>query len=162
MNTHLRKAQHADIPFLRKMLYEAVFWRDSGKNPSLEEGLAYPDVQKSLSNWGERDGDAAVVATIQGVPVGAAWYRFWTDENYIRGYIDEITPVLVIGVDSYHRHQGIGAKMIERLIDYASKQSIQNISLMVSKDNYAINLYRQEGFREYADKGDSLLMVRKT
>ncbi len=51
--------------------------------------------------------------------------------------------------------------MIEWLIDYGSKHSIQKISLMVSKDNYAINLYKQQGFLEYADKGDSLLMVRK-
>ena len=88
-------------------------------------------------------------------------HGFWTDGNFIRGYIDEITPVLVIGVQSDYRHQGIGTKMIEWLIDYASKHSIQKISLMVSKDNYAINLYRQQGFLEYADKGDAFIMVRK-
>ena len=27
MNIILRGSQHSDIPFLRKMLYEAVFWR---------------------------------------------------------------------------------------------------------------------------------------
>jgi hypothetical protein len=30
MNMLLRESQPSDLPFLREMLYEAVFWRDSG------------------------------------------------------------------------------------------------------------------------------------
>ena len=161
MKLFLRKSQHSDVPFLREMLYEAVFWRATVNKPSFEEGLAYPDVSKSLADWGKRDGDTAVVATINSFPIGASWYRFWTDDNFIRGYIDEITPVIVIAVQSDYRHQGIGGKMIEWLIDYATKHSIQRVSLSVSKDNYAINLYKQQGFLEYADIGDAFLMVRK-
>lgn len=156
----LRKSQPAETPFLREMLYEAVFWRDGINKPSFEEGLAYPEVSKSLAGWGERDGDTAVVATLNSVPIGAAWYRFWTEEDYINGYIHEKIPVVVIGVHSDYRHQGVGTKMIKWLIDHASKQAIGKISLSVSKDNYAINLYRQQGFQEYTDKGDMLLMVR--
>jgi ribosomal protein S18 acetylase RimI-like enzyme len=143
------------------MLYEAVFWRAGANKPSFEEGLAYPDVSKSLADWGKRDGDKAVVASINSVPVGASWYRFWTDDSFIRGYIDETTPVLVIGVRRDYRRQGVGTKLIEWLIDYASKHAIQRMSLMVSKDNHAIDLYSQQGFLEYADAGDSLLMVRE-
>ena len=161
MNILLRESQHSDIPFLRKMLYEAVFWRVGVNKPSFEEGLAYPDVNKSLADWGKRNGDTAVVAIVNSISVGAAWYRFWNDGNFIRGYIDETTPVLVIGVHGDYRHQGIGTKMIEWQIDQASMYSIQRISLMVSKDNCAINLYRQQGFLEYADKGDAVIMVRK-
>jgi ribosomal protein S18 acetylase RimI-like enzyme len=50
--------------------------------------------------------------------------------------------------------------MMAWLIDRASEQGIQQISLSVSKDNYAINLYRQQGFLEHTDKGDMLLLVR--
>ena len=53
-------------------------------------------------------------------------------------------------------------RMIEYLIDHASKHAIQKVSLSVSKDNHALNLYRQQGFLEYADTGDALLMVRRT
>ena len=161
MNILLRESQHSDTPFLRKMLYESVFWRASVNKPSFEEGLADPEVSKTLADWGERDGDIAVVALVNSIPVGAAWYRFWNDRNFDRGYVDENTPVLAIGVHRDYRHQGIGRRMIGWLIDYASKHAIQRISLMVSKDNYAINLYRQQGFLEYADKGDALIMVRK-
>jgi ribosomal protein S18 acetylase RimI-like enzyme len=162
MTIRLREAQDADLGFLREMLYEAVFWRASVDKPSFEEGLAYPDVSRSLADWGKRDGDTAVVATLHSRPIGASWYRFWTDDHFIRGYIDESTPVLVIGVHRDYRHQGVGTRMIEWLIDRASERAVQRISLMVSKDNYAINLYRQRGFVEYADRGDAFIMVRKT
>lgn len=161
MNILLRASQHLDILFLRNMLYEAVFWRPSANKPTYEEGLSYPDVSNALADWGKREGDMAVIATINSVPVGAAWFRFWTDHNFTRGYIQEDIPVLAIGVHSDFRHRGIGKKMIEWLIDYASRHAIQKISLCVSKDNYALNLYRQQGFQEYADKGDSILMVRE-
>ena len=161
MNLLLRESHYSDIPFMKKMLYEAVFWRAAVNKPSFEEGLAYPDVSKSLADWGERDGDTAVIAAINTIPAGAAWYRYWTDSNFINGYIEEITPVVVIGVQSAYRHQGIGKRMMEWLIAYASRHAVQKLSLSVSKDNYALNLYRQQGFQEYADTGDQYLMVRK-
>lgn len=149
------------MPFLREMLYEGVFWRASDNKPSFEEGLAYPDVGKALADWGERDGDTAVVATINSIPVGASWYRFWTDGDSINGYIDENTPVLAIAVHRDYRTRGIGTQMIEWLIDRASKHSIPRISLSVSKDNRALHLYREQGFHEHADRGDAFTMVRE-
>jgi ribosomal protein S18 acetylase RimI-like enzyme len=161
MNILLREAQPSDMPFLREMLYEAVFWRDRVDKPGFEEGLAFPEVRNALADWGIRDGDTAVIATINSVAVSAAWYRLWTDDDFTRGYVDEDTPVVAIGVHRDFRHRGIGKKMMRWLIDCASKQAIQQISLCVSKDNYAINLYRQQGFVEYVDIGDSFIMVRK-
>jgi len=160
MILHLRQAQQSDLPFLREMLYEAVYWRDSGNKPAFEEGLAYPDVRKALADWGKRDGDTAVFALVNTTPVGTAWYRFCHDSNFDRGYVDDNTPVLAIGVHPDYRHQGIGRKMMGWLIDYASKHSIQRISLSVSKYNFAIHLYRQQGFLEFVDKGDSFIMIR--
>ena len=160
MTLQLRASQPTDFPFLREMLHEAVFWRPTANKPSFAEGLAYPDVSKVLADWGEREGDTAVVATMNAMPVGAAWYRYWTDTDFMRGYLDETTPVLVIGIHHDYRHQGIGGKLIKWLIDHAANQPIPQMSLMVSKDNYALNLYQQQGFQEYADTGDSLLMIR--
>ena len=157
----LRKSRHSDLPFMREMLYEAVFWRPNPNKPSFEEGLADPGVSNALVDWGERDGDIAVIALVDSIPAGAAWYRFYTNDNFIRGYIDETIPAIAIAVHKEYRRQGIGEKMIEWLIDHASKHNIQKISLMVSKDNHAINLYRKCGFLEYDDKGDSFLMLLK-
>ena len=146
---------------MKEMLYEAVFWRPNPRKPTFEEGLADPGVSNALVDWGEREGDAAVIALVDSMPAGAAWYRFYTNDNGIRGYMNETVPVIVIAVYRNYQRQGIGEKMIEWLIDHASKHNIQKLSLMVSKDNHAIRLYRKCGFLEYADTGDSLLMLRK-
>jgi ribosomal protein S18 acetylase RimI-like enzyme len=162
MNISLRKSKPSDIQFMREMLYEAVFWRPNPNKPSFEEGFTDPGVSNALVEWGEREGDTAVIALVDSLPVGAAWYRFYTEDNCIRGYMDEMVPVIAIAVHNDYRRQGIGKKMIDWLIDCASKHNIQKLSLMVSKDNHAISLYRNCGFLEYADKGDSVLMLRKT
>ena len=147
---------------MREMLYEAVFWRPNPNKPSFEEGLSGPGVSHALVDWGKREGDAAVIALCDAKPAGAAWYRFYTEDNGIRGYMDGAVPVIVIAVQENYRRQGIGEKMIEWLISHASKHGIQQLSLIVSKDNHALRLYRKSGFLEYADTGDSLLMLRKT
>jgi ribosomal protein S18 acetylase RimI-like enzyme len=162
MALHLRQSEPADIQFMGEMLYEAVFWRPNPKKPSLEDGLADPGARTALADWGEREGDAAVIALVDSKPAGAAWYRFYTDDNCIQGYMDKTVPVIVIAVHKDYRRQDIGREMIEWLLDYASKHSIQKLSLMVSKDNHAQRLYRKCGFLEYADTGDSLLMLRET
>ena len=162
MNTQLREVQKSDLPFLKEILYEAVFWRASVNKPSFEEGLALPDVRKSLADWGERAGDAGVLALLDSKPVGAAWYRFWNDKNNVLGYIEENIPVLVIGVHKDYRRRGIGTKLLPRLFELASERAVGKISLNVSKDNYAKNLYVQQGFQIYADKGDAFTMVIET
>jgi ribosomal protein S18 acetylase RimI-like enzyme len=52
--------------------------------------------------------------------------------------------------------------MIAWLVDHAAGHNIGELSLMVSKDNHAIRLYRRCGFLDYAGTGDSLLMLRRT
>jgi len=162
MNILLRQSVQSDMPFLREMLYESVYWRSiaKGNNPSFEEALADPDVNKALIDWG-REGDVAIMAQVNSIPAGAAWYRFYTDDNFIRGYVQKTIPTLVTAVHRDYRRQGIGVKMLEWLVDHASKHNIPKVSLMVSKDNHAISLYRKCGFQEYADKGDALLMLHE-
>jgi len=161
MNIQLRKSKHADLAFMRAMDYEAVFWRANPNKPSLETVLANPRASNALVDWGARAGDTAVIALVDASPAGAAWYRFYTEDNAIRGYIDEMIPVIVIAVHQNYRRQGIGEKMMAWLLDQASKHNIEKLSLMVSKDNQALKLYRKCGFLEYEDQEDSLLMWRK-
>lgn len=156
-----KEATSNDIPFMQEMLYEAVYWRTNPNKPSFEESISMPEMIKVVSDWGNQNGDIAVIASKDSVPLGAAWLRYWNADNFIRGYLEDKIPVLVIAVIKEYRHQGIGGEMIEWLLDYAANNSIDKISLMVSKDNYALNLYKQKGFKEVLDTEDSLLMLRE-
>ena len=76
----LRPGTPEDLLFLREMLFEAAYWRPKQKRPSLETGLARPDLAYLLLDWG-REGDTAVITILDGQPIGAAWYRFWRPEK---------------------------------------------------------------------------------
>jgi ribosomal protein S18 acetylase RimI-like enzyme len=162
MNLHLRKSKPADIQFMTEMLYEAVYWRPNPCKPAFDEALTDPGFRKALVDWGARAGDTAVIALVDTQLAGAAWYRFYADDNFIRGYINETIPVIVIAVHQDYRRKGIGQKMMAWLVDAASERNIEKLSLMVSKDNHAIKLYEKCGFLEYADQNDSLLMLRRS
>ncbi len=164
MMIELRPIESADTPFLREMLYEAVYWRSiaEGTNPPFDEALPpSPGIGKAVEQLGDWEGDAGVIALVDSARAGAAWYRFWADDNYIRGHISEGIPTLVLAVHGDFRRQGIGRKMLDRLIKHAAQQEIERMSLMVSKDNHALHLYRACGFEIHADDGDSLLMLRE-
>ncbi len=146
---------------MRDILYEAVFWRNVDKRPSLEETLSLPEVAKALADWGGRDGDTALIATLNGTPVGAAWYRYWTEEDEMRGYMADNVPVIVIGIHEEFRGKGIGTKLLSGLVEQAKKEGVPRVSLMVAKDNYALKLYQQQGFEFYSETEDSITMIRK-
>ncbi len=160
MDLHLRESEPGDFRLMQEMLYEAVFWRTGSNRPSLADGLAYPEVEKALHDWPKRPGDTGVVATVDSTPAGAAWYRLWTDDDQMRGYVDSTTPVLAIAVQRDYRRQGIGTRLIDWLVDQASAQNIPALSLAVAKDNQALSLYRRQRFVEHTDTGDSYVMVR--
>ena len=65
-----------------------------------------------------------------------------------------------MGVRCDYRRRGVGAKLIDGLVERAAAKDIQRISLAVSKDNRALSLYRRRSFVEYADIGDTLVMTR--
>lgn len=149
-----------DYPFLREMLFEAVFWsRKMEERPSLEEGLSYDYTKHVLVDFGERKGDLAVIAENQGLRIGAAFIRHWNDAENIRGYLSQDVPVLVIGVVNEFRNQGVGSSLLEAVKDMAQERGIAKISLCVTKTNVAFHLYAKQGFEIVEDIGDSYNML---
>ena len=137
-----------DYQFLREMLFEAVFWsRTDNDRPSLEKGLSYDYTKYVLVDFGSREGDIAVIAEIDGARAGAAFVRYWNDDQNIRGYIAEDIPVLVIGVVNEYRRQGVGSALIESLKSEVKENGISSISLCVTKSNVAYHLYTKQNFK---------------
>ena len=56
--------------FLRDMLHHAYYWKE--RKPDAGPG----PVQLYVKAWGRR-ADTAVIAVVDGFPVGAAWYRLF-------------------------------------------------------------------------------------
>ena len=149
----IRPLTGGDVAFMRRMLDAAAFWRP----PSLRSRVAKPFlrilVRRYLAlyhaRWG-REGDVGFVAAIDGEPVGAVWYRFFTEESHGEGYIDERTPELAIAVVEGHRGHGIGRALLEAIAVAARERGVDRIGLSVDHDNPAKRLYAEVGYRELA------------
>jgi len=158
----IRIGSSADLPFLREMLFEAAFWRPGAERPALAEGLESPELAKLLAGWG-RPGDTAMIAESSGHErLGAAWYRFWSDEDHSHGYVGPAVPELAIGVRAEARRRGVGAALLLALLAHGGAQGVEEISLSVELDNPALRLYERLRFRRVGRVGGAWTLVART
>jgi ribosomal protein S18 acetylase RimI-like enzyme len=148
----VRRGGAQDVRFLRDMLHHAYYWRerapDAGPGP----------VALYVKAWG-RPGDTAVIAVDRGFPVGAAWYRLFTEERPGYGFVDERTPELAIAVVPSARGRGVGSALLDALLARAREDGYDAVSLAVDRTNEgAIDLYRRHGFELFREEEDSLTM----
>ena len=147
MEFRIRKDIITDIPFMKRMLYEAAYWNPAVEKPPFEKEFSQPKIAVILKNWG-RSGDIVLIAEISGNhPIGAAWFRFYTKEMHSYGFYNERTPEIAVTVQEEYRNKGVGTALLKALIAEARWQNIKNLSLSVETGNYAVHMYEKIGFR---------------
>ena len=151
----LRRGGAQDVRFLRDMLHHAYYWKE--RDPDVGPG----PVALYVKAWGRR-GDTAVIALERSFPVGAAWFRIFTNERPGYGFVDAATPELAIAVVPSARGKGVGGMLLKMLLARAREAGHQTISLSVDSANVgAIDLYTRYGFAPVGDTGGSLTMLAK-
>lgn len=156
----IRALETQDEPILWIMLYLAIYAPPGKPQPPLN-CIFLPELARYARDWG-RPGDCGFAAfDAQNLPIGAAWLRLLAGENRGYGWVNDQTPELSIAVVPEYRGKGIGTQLLNQAIVLAQEQ-FPAVSLSVSIDNPAANLYRRLGFVEVQNSGASLTMVRKT
>jgi ribosomal protein S18 acetylase RimI-like enzyme len=153
-----RPAGAEDFSFLATMLGEAAVWRPDKPTPTGDEVLADPRYARYLAGW-PRQGDYGLVAEQDG-PLGAAWYRTYTEASHGYGFISEDVPELSIAVIASRRHEGIGRRLLVDLIEASVAQGYAALSLSVNDGNPARGLYESVGF-VYVERHGSWTMIRR-
>ena len=156
---NIRPATKDDVEFLKEMVYEAARWNPDWPREPIEEVLGEPVIRRYHEGWG-RDGDGGVLAELEGVPVGAAWYRVFSADEPGYGFVDEKTPELSIAVVPLHRRKGIGEAILRACMVQAREEGFQSLSLSVAPHNRSRMMYQRAGFEKVAeDDGGSWTMV---
>ena len=159
----IRPAAPVDKPFLWQMLYYAANMADDGA-ASGEDAQTHPYLAKYVRGWG-RAGDLGTIAVGDGgLPLGAAWVRLLSglEKNY--AMVTDGIPELAIAVLPQYVGQGIGARLLARLLDDA-RATYPAVVLSVRAANPARRLYERLGFvvvNTIANRvgGDSFVMLR--
>jgi ribosomal protein S18 acetylase RimI-like enzyme len=154
----IRPAAAEDFTFLAMMLGEAAVWRPDKPTPTADEVLADSRYAMYLAGW-PREGDYGVVAE-QGGPIGAAWYRTFTEASHGHGFVAADVPELSIAVIASRRHQGIGRRLLVDLVDASVAQGYRALSLSVAMNNPARGLYESIGFVAVELHGSTWTMIR--
>ena len=155
----IRRAGDGDLPFLDAMVSAVVNWDPTRMSLSPEAIADEPELQRYLVGW-PRATDIGLVAENDGVPIGAAWLRYFDAAEPGYGFLDESIPELSIGVVQEWRGRGVGSRLLEALIDLARERGDEAISLSVEARNPALGLYERHGFRPIAVVGEALTMRR--
>lgn len=157
----VRALAPSDEPFMLEMLREADHWRlpPDAPRPPMTEVLADPHVRLYVEDWG-RPGDDGVVAEVAGQPVGACWWRLFTEEWHGWGFAGPQVPELSIAVAPDHRGRGIGGRLLAAAVARAERLGHPAMSLAVMPDNHrARKLYVRAGFRRAAVVDGSWVMT---
>lgn len=138
----IRAIRKSETDLLKDFLYEAIYIPEGSESPE-RDIIEKPELRIYIEDFGAREGDHSLVADIGGKVVGAVWVRIMNDY----GHIDDNTPSLAISLYSEYRGQGIGSQLMVKMLESLKWQGYPQVSLSVQKENYAVNMYENLGFR---------------
>jgi GNAT superfamily N-acetyltransferase len=118
--------------------------------------LSNPEIARYVEGWGTQNGDSGLIALVHGVPVGAAWLRYFPASCPGYGYVDQKIPELTIALHAAWRGKGIGSLLLQRLLE-----GVPAASLSCDPANPAWRLYVRLGFRPLQD-GRTMLRTAST
>ena len=138
----------------------AMNWRDDGVWTE-QSVLTDQQVAHYVTDW-MREGDAGVIACVDGAAVGAAWWRTFTSADPGYGYVADDVPELGLAVLASYRGKGIARTLMMALLERARAEGVPALSLSVEDGNIsARGLYDSLGFVKVGSVGDSdTLMLR--
>jgi ribosomal protein S18 acetylase RimI-like enzyme len=133
----LRSSEHKIVT---DMLFYAARLDDLGK--SLQD---VPPLYMYERHYGLNHTDMGLYALVGHELAGAAWIRLFREGEGIDAYVDDATPVLMVGVKPQFRAKGVGTAMLEQLFAEAGAL-YERLSISVVENSPALKLFERLGF----------------
>ena len=153
----VRPIKKEEYSVLENFLYDAIFQPESS-TPLTRDIIYKPELYQYIKDFGRAD-DCCLAAEYNGEIFGLVWARILAGP--IRGYgnMDDKTPELAISVKQEYRHQGIGLRLMQEMLNLMRAKGYLQVSLSVDKDNYALLLYQKLDFQIIEEREEDYLMV---
>jgi ribosomal protein S18 acetylase RimI-like enzyme len=162
MTPTYRDATPDDAELVLAMLLHAANWSPRRRPLTREQVVGDPKLAHYAAGWPRPSDLGVVVQDTDGVGVGAAWLRCFTEDDPSYGFVAADIPELSIGVSPAWRGQGLGTRLCNRLLAHAEARGIRQVSLSVEKANPARALYERLGFVTVRDDGDAVTTLRRS
>lgn len=150
----IRELYKDETDLLKDFLYEAIFV-PQGIKPPARDIIEKPELRVYTDDFGTRKGDNCLVVDVSGKVVGAVWTRIMDDY----GHVDDETPSFAISLYNEYRGQGIGSRLMVKMLEMLKCQGYKRASLAVQKVNYAVKMYENVGFKTVNENADEYIMV---
>ena len=157
MSIELRKLRDDEKYLLRDFLYEAIFIPE-GVEPPDRSIIEQPELKIYYEDFGTGRADYCIVADDDGRVIGAVWTRIMKDY----GHVDDDTPSFAISLYKEYRGQGIGTRLMQKMLMQLKGNGYRRASLAVQKANYAVRMYEKVGFRTVDENDEEYIMVYDT
>lgn len=142
---------------LREFLHLAIFLEDGDSDLPMKI-IDEPSLIKYIKEFGKKD-DICLVAEVNSKIIGAIWTRLFDGEHKGYGYYDDTTPELSMSVKEEFRGKRVGNTLLSSMKGLLKEQSYNQVSLSVSKNNFATNLYIKFGFIVIEERETDYLML---
>ena len=77
------------------------------------------------------------------------------------GHVADGIPSLAISLYKDYRHQGIGTRLLQEMLQLLRRDGYPKVSLSVQKANYAFKMYRKAAFEVLKETEEEYLMLLK-
>ena len=154
----IREIEKKEFVVLEDLLYEAIFQPDM-MNPIPRSVIDIPEVRVYIKDFSQKKDDYCLVALSNGQIIGSVWVRILADDIKGFGNIDDKTPEFVISVFKKFQNQGVGKLLMAEMISYLRKNGYSQASLSVQKENYAVKMYKNFGFKIVKKNNEDYIML---
>lgn len=151
----IRKIKSNEVSFLKDFTYYAIY---VGNNITISKDiLKDPNIKIYYENF-KLNKDICYVCEHKGKIIAMIWSILFDDNIHGYGYVSKEIPELCMSVEKSYRNKGIGGTLLKTFLSNL-KPMHDSVSLSVSKDNYAKDLYLKYGFKIYKENKDDYIML---
>lgn len=153
----IRMLMPNEFGLIKDFSYTAIFQPD-GLEPLPRSVVDTPEIAPYHENFGSEPDDIALCAESieKNRIIGICWCRC-TGRGF--GHVDNKIPELALAVEQPYRKLGIGTKLLAAMLEELRSKGYHEVSLSVSKANFACELYLKSGFRVTSETIDEYIMV---